>query len=39
MSTTLSCGGRPVATAAERIVGILKRTDFEDHWQASTKTV
>jgi hypothetical protein len=24
----------PLATAAERIVGILKRTDFEDHWQA-----
>ena len=26
------CSGRPLA-AAERIVRILKRTDFEDHWQ------
>jgi hypothetical protein len=24
---------RSLATAAERIVGILKTEDFEDHWQ------
>jgi hypothetical protein len=25
--------GRPLVTAAEPIVRILKREDFEDHWQ------
>jgi hypothetical protein len=30
----LGLSGRPVATAAERIVRILKTEDFEDHWQA-----
>src|SRR5215207_9465991 len=33
------CSGRPVATAAERIVRILKTEDFEDHWQALSRTV
>jgi Trypsin-co-occurring domain 2 len=36
MPTGMGLSREPLATAAERIVGILKRTDFEDHCQALT---